>query len=136
MYSGHIGQYDQASLILIDIHEGSYVMIRMSGYFPANWGIVFLDFGNGFFRTTQAYFDGREVKVKFLSRQKLEIIVPPDLLAKGRVVKVQVENIKPGGGRSKALAFTVMNPVPKVKSVSPAEVVLKSGAFEATLSGE
>lgn len=80
-------------------------------------------------------FNGSDKVTRYIDANTLESDIPAsDLLASG-VFNVTVFNALPGGGESAPLAFTIVDPVPSISSISPVSKVQNSGTFTLTVYG-
>jgi len=80
--------------------------------------------GSRFIRDSKARFDLRELETLFEDNESLKALVPSDELLSSRDVPVTVLNPKPGGGASNSALFRIINPVPRVESLTPDTVAL------------
>lgn len=91
--------------------------------------------GTGFVSGTVIQFDKSELSPSSVSRSRVVVSVPHDLLLTARAIEVSAITPSPGGGSSNALEFTIKNPAPTLQSLSVAEILAGSGDFSLTLTG-
>jgi IPT/TIG domain len=91
--------------------------------------------GIGFVSGSSVQFNGMALKTTFTSATALAATVPAADLTNGSIAAVTVSSPSPGGGVSAAASFTVDNPPPVVKSISPASVMAGSGATTIDIAG-
>jgi len=91
--------------------------------------------GAKFVSASVVQWNGVALPTTYLSGTKLTATVPANDLTKAGTFNVTVVNGAPGGGVSKAATFTVNNPVPTVKSLTPASATIGGAATTVTLTG-
>ncbi len=93
--------------------------------------------GAGFANNAVVRWNGVNKVTTFINSTKLTAIIPnTDVLNVG-TAQVRVFNPPPGGGLSNAATFTIniRNPLPTITGLSPAGVIVNSGAFTLTVLG-
>lgn len=88
--------------------------------------------GEAFASTDRIRFGDALLPVTFLNARGLEVRVPASLLAGVKTVDIVVTDTAVGGGTSKAIPFSVVNPAPHVAKVEAPP--LKAGGSAAPLS--
>lgn len=93
--------------------------------------------GSGFVTGSTVNWSGAARTTTFVSSTQLTAAIPAADLGSAGTAQVTVMNPTPGGGTSSAVAFVIgaRNPVPVVTSLSPANIVAGSAAFELTVNG-
>jgi hypothetical protein len=93
--------------------------------------------GSGFVTGSTVNWSGAARTTTFVSSTQLTAAIPAADLGSAGTAQVTVVNPTPGGGTSSAVTFTIgaRNPVPVVTSLSPANIVAGSAAFELTVNG-
>ena len=91
--------------------------------------------GNGFAAGATVNFGSTHLTPTAVSANQLIVLVPKAAVATGAILAVTASNISPGGGTSNSLAFTVMNPVPTLTSLSLTHTLVDSAEFTLNLTG-
>jgi len=93
--------------------------------------------GSGFVTGSTVNWSGAARATTFVSSTQLTAAIPAADLVSAGTAQVTVVNATPGGGASSAVSFLIAarNPVPVVTSLSPANIVAGSAAFELTVNG-
>ena len=92
-------------------------------------------FGRDFVSGSRVRWNGANLATTFVSSTQLNATVPAANITAAGSVAITVFNPAPGGGISNALYFTVLNPVPTIKSLSPSSAMAGSAAFTLTVNG-
>ncbi|MFP5236285.1 MAG: IPT/TIG domain-containing protein [Acidobacteriota bacterium] len=91
--------------------------------------------GENFLPTSVLTFGSTTLTPASISPTHMTVAIPDTLLASAQVFDVAVASPGPGGGTSAKLAFSVLNPVPAITSMSVEEAVLNSADLEVVISG-
>jgi hypothetical protein len=93
--------------------------------------------GSNFVAGSIVRWNGTDRVTTFIGPTQLTAAITAADVANAGTPAVTVFNPAPGGGTSSSTTLTVVgpNPVPSITSLSPAQVVAGSGAFELTLNG-
>jgi RHS repeat-associated protein len=92
--------------------------------------------GAKFMRKSTALFDLKELITSFGNSSNLTAVVPSESLALPGDVLVSVKTPAPGGGVSNNVQFRILNPLPRIESVSPDAVSIKDGAVGLEIRGK
>lgn len=94
--------------------------------------------GDNFVSDTSVQIGGTSFTASSFTKNLLTIAVPASFLSTAAIHAVTVSNPGPGGGKSKALNFTVANQRPGLNSLSYSlsNVIAGGGDFTLTLSGK
>ena len=90
--------------------------------------------GRGFFNDTLFYLNGSQKAFTYGSDQKAYLDLSASDMEYGRYLDISAFNMPPGGGYSNTAKFTVLNPIPTLSSVHPAEILIDTNT-NLTLSG-
>jgi len=90
--------------------------------------------GNGFNPASKVAINDQTLPTTFVDAANLIVDIPALILSTAGVWPVRVSNDAPGGG-SFAVPMVVLNPIPVLVGVSPAQVVAGSGGVSILLSG-
>jgi photosystem II stability/assembly factor-like uncharacterized protein len=71
-----------------------------------------------------------------LTQGTMTATVPVEMTAQAGIVRLLVENLSPGGGRSQADTLTVVNPIPVVQRITPGVVVQSANPLGVTITGD
>ena len=91
--------------------------------------------GGSFVSGAAVIFNGVARTTTFVSAAQLTAPIASADVAVGGFLPVQVSNPTPGGGLSGTVSFEVDNPTPALTSITPATVVMGSGAFSLGVNG-
>ncbi len=91
--------------------------------------------GEDFVRGAVVRWDGVDRDTDYINSSLLRVTLVGADIATGGVFNVTVYNPPPGGGSSNALPFTINNPVPWVRSLSPPSVVEGGSGIDLTVNG-
>ena len=86
--------------------------------------------GSGFYAgVSQVRWNGATLTTTFVSATQVTAIVPATLLAVNTTASVTVFNGSPGGGSSPGSSFNVLNPVPSLILIGPAQTIAGDVGF-------
>lgn len=103
---------------------------------PLNSTSVALDVsGANFLPTSVVTVGNTPLQPVSFSPSRVTVAVPDALLATAQVLPVSVSNPGPGGGTSKALNFSVLNPLPTITALSTEEAALNSSDLSLVITG-
>jgi photosystem II stability/assembly factor-like uncharacterized protein len=91
--------------------------------------------GSQFVQGSVVEWGGSDLSTTFVSTTKVTASVTAADVASAGTVQVKVMNPAPKGGTSNALTFTIDNPVPTAKSLSPDSATAGGAAFTLTVNG-
>lgn len=91
--------------------------------------------GIGFLPTSQIRFNGSPVTTTYVSATELRFSLPAGTMNTGRINTVVVRNPAPGGGDSNEEWFTVLNPKPRLFTLSPNWATTFAPPFQMTIDG-
>jgi hypothetical protein len=91
--------------------------------------------GTGFVSGAVVNWNASARTTTFVSSTQLKATINAADIALAGAAKVTVTNPGPGGGTSKALTFTIDNPVPVATSLSPSSATKGGPAFTLTVTG-
>ncbi len=91
--------------------------------------------GTNFVTTSVILWNGTALTSTFVSATEMQASLPSTDLATGVTSQITAANPAPGGGTSASLAFTVNNPVPAIKAISPASITAGAGATTLDITG-
>jgi photosystem II stability/assembly factor-like uncharacterized protein len=91
--------------------------------------------GTGFVSDAVVNWNASARTTTFVSSTQLKATINAADIALAGAAKVTVTNPGPGGGTSKALTFTIDNPVPVATSLSPSSATKGGPAFTLTVTG-
>ncbi len=92
--------------------------------------------GSGFFPNTQFFINSTPRAFTYLSATTIQTQLTAVELETGRYITISAVNPQPGGGSSLPSTFTVLNPVPAISSLSPAELTAGSSDTTVTITGD
>jgi uncharacterized protein (TIGR03437 family) len=91
--------------------------------------------GSNFLPTSVVQWNGASRATTFVNGSRLTVQIPAsDLLASG-TAQVSVFNAPPGGGTSNTIAFSIVNPVPVLASLSPSTIPAGGPDLTLTVTG-
>jgi hypothetical protein len=91
--------------------------------------------GRDFVAGSAVRWNGANRATTYVSATQLTAVIPPADIALAGTAAVTVFTPAPGGGASNPQAFTVLNPVPTITSLSPPSVVVGGPGFTLTVTG-
>ena len=91
--------------------------------------------GTKFVATSAILWNGTTVTSKFVGATEMQASLPAADLANGSTSQITAANPAPGGGTSASLTFTVNNPVPAIKAISPTSITAGAGATTLDITG-
>lgn len=91
--------------------------------------------GDGFAPNSVVLWDGEERATTFLDGRRLRATIAASDTDVGGEHDVSVHSPAPGGGGSREIGFTVYNPTPRLRSLSPAYAAEDGAAFTLTVAG-
>lgn len=92
--------------------------------------------GKSFVSRSVIQVDGKALTTTFVSATELKATLPQSATTVVGALRVGVETSAPGGGRSATLPFEVVNPAPRLSSLTPVSAPMGSPATTLTLVGE
>ena len=94
--------------------------------------------GTGYSAVSRVRVDGNEraSTTALLSPTELHVTLSGGELAQARTVSLEVANPSPGGGVSERRTLTLVNPVPVLRTATPAFVTAGGGDTQLTLQGQ
>lgn len=98
-------------------------------------GFTLIVNGTGFVAGSVVRFNGQERPTDFGSETLLVAQIPASDIAAGGTAQITVVNPAPGGGTSGGVAFSVVNPAPRITSINPETAVAGSGAVTLVING-
>ena len=91
--------------------------------------------GNNFVPRSIVQLDGAPLATSFISVTELRATIPSGKLASVGTLRISVGTAPPGGGASKEVAFSVVNPEPQLTALSPLSVLAGAGNTELSVTG-
>jgi sugar lactone lactonase YvrE len=91
--------------------------------------------GTGFVPTSTVTFNGTTLTSTYVSATSLQLSLSASNLASAGTDTISVVNLTPAGGTSLPGNLTVTQPVPAVSGISPATILIGSGAVTITITG-
>lgn len=91
--------------------------------------------GNNFVPRTIVQLDGAPLATSFVSGTELRATIPSGKLATVGTLRVSVGTAPPGGGASKELTFSVVNPEPQLTTLAPLSVLAGASATALEVTG-
>ncbi len=91
--------------------------------------------GNNFVPRSIVQLDGAPLATTFISVTELRATIPSGKLTSVRTLRISVGTAPPGGGASKEVAFSVVNPEPQLTALSPLSVLAGTGSTELEVTG-
>ncbi|MBX3207118.1 MAG: hypothetical protein KF764_18875 [Labilithrix sp.] len=91
--------------------------------------------GNNFVPRTIVQLDGAPLATSFVSGTELRATIPSGKLASVGSLRVSVGTAPPGGGASKELTFSVVNPEPQLTALTPLSVLAGAGSTQLEVTG-
>jgi hypothetical protein len=92
--------------------------------------------GNNFVPRSIVQLDGAPLATSFVSVTELRATIPSNKLTNVGTLRISVGTAPPGGGASKEVAFTVVNPMPHITALDPLSVLASTGTTQLELSGD
>jgi len=91
--------------------------------------------GNNFVPRSIVQLDGAPLATTFISGTELRATIPSGKLASVGTLRISVGTAPPGGGASKEVTFSVVNPEPQLIALSPLSVLAGTGTTELEVTG-
>ncbi len=91
--------------------------------------------GNNFVPRSIVQLDGAPLATSFVSVTELRATIPSGKLTQVGTLRISVGTAPPGGGASKEITFSVINPEPQLTALSPLSVLAGAGATELQVTG-
>ena len=91
--------------------------------------------GTNFVSTSIVNWNGSSRTSTFVNATKVTAMITAADIATAGTAMVTVTNPAPGGGTSAPLTFTIDNPIPTTKSLSPPSATAGGGSFTLTVNG-
>ena len=79
--------------------------------------------GKKFMVSSIAYFGDQPLTTNFIDNNKIQANIQTEMLSNAGIFPVTVRNPQPEGGTSNRVDFTVINPVPSITALDPAEAM-------------
>ncbi len=92
--------------------------------------------GSNFVQRSVVQLDGAPLPTSYVSATELKATIPSSKLSSVATLRVSVGTAPPGGGASKDVTFSVVNPTPKVTALTPLSVVAGSSATSLSVTGD
>ena len=91
--------------------------------------------GSGFDPASVVRWNGSDRPTTFVAATQLTVSIPATDIAAAGTVQITVLSPAPGGGTSTALTFTINNPVPTLRSLTPSSALAGGTAFTLSVTG-
>lgn len=91
--------------------------------------------GDNFVPRSIVQLDGAPLATTFVSATELRATVPTSKLVAVGALRISVGTSPPGGGASREVTFSVVNPKPAVTALAPLSVMVGTGATGITVNG-
>lgn len=91
--------------------------------------------GNNFVPRSIVQLDGAPLATSFVSVTELRATIPSGKLTSVGTLRISVGTAPPGGGASKEVTFSVVNPEPQLTALSPLSVLAGASATELQVTG-
>ncbi len=92
--------------------------------------------GSGFVERSVVQLDGAPLTTSFVSATEVRATIPTSKLATIGTLRITVGTAPPGGGASKDIQFSVVNPAPSVTALDPLSVLAASSSTSLEVTGE
>jgi YVTN family beta-propeller protein len=79
--------------------------------------------GKKFIASSVAYLNDQPLTTKFIDNGQIKATIPIEILTNAGIFSITAYNPQPEGGTSNTVGFTVINPVPSIASLDPAETI-------------
>jgi YVTN family beta-propeller protein len=79
--------------------------------------------GKKFITSSIVYFYDQPLTTTFIDNDQIQATIPIEMLSNSGIFSVTIHNPQPEGGTSNSVDFTVINPVPSITSLDPAETI-------------
>lgn len=79
--------------------------------------------GKKFIASSIAYVNDQPLTTRFIDNGQIQATIPMEILSNAGIFSITVYNPQPEGGNSNNVDFTVINPVPFITSLYPAETI-------------
>ena len=91
--------------------------------------------GKKFIASSIAYVNDQPLKTRFIDNGQIQATIPMEILSNAGIFSITVYNPQPEGGISNNVDFTVINPVPFITSLDPAETIAGAESLVLTICG-
>ncbi len=91
--------------------------------------------GNNFVPRSIVQLDGAPLATTFISVTELRATIPSGKLASVGTLRISVGTAPPGGGASKEVTFSVINPEPQLTALTPLSALAGTGTTELEVTG-
>lgn len=91
--------------------------------------------GENFVPRTIVQLDGTPLATTFVSSTELRATIPSNKLSAVATLRLSAGTSPPGGGASKEVTFSVVNPLPALTALSPLSVTAGAGATKLEVTG-
>jgi YVTN family beta-propeller protein len=91
--------------------------------------------GKKFIASSVAYLGAESLITTFIDNNQIQATIPIEMLSNAGIFPITVHNPQPEGGASNNVDFTVINPVPSISSLDPAETMAGTESLELDIYG-
>jgi len=91
--------------------------------------------GKKFIASSEAYLGAESLVTIFIDNNQIQATIPIEMLSNVGIFPITVHNPQPEGGTSNNVDFTVINPVPSISSLDPAETMAGTESLELDIYG-
>lgn len=91
--------------------------------------------GEKFINLSTVYYDGKPLNAIFMDNSHIKATISKEMLSYAGVFPVTVSNPQPEGGTSNSVDFTIINPIPSITAIDPAETIAETESLTLEIYG-